>query len=236
MHVSGFAASPLDCVPLGRGDGSHQPHPHSNTLRCAIQAGRRGDLVDPAGNDCADRFFSDSEWRKSGVEPSRFAAARAREKGITIYQGPLGSIKLPDSAFDVITVLGVLLYLRELQRELAALRKILRPGGILLIELPLADAQLWRNSPKLSRLMRAKPRSLLGSGHLFYYNAASLTYLLGRAGLRIDKMMPVPAMKQRTTYQDLLSGVYYHASRALWALSFRRAMLGPDFLAIVSAE
>ncbi|MFZ3329509.1 MAG: methyltransferase domain-containing protein [Candidatus Acidiferrales bacterium] len=148
----------------------------------------------------------------------------------------MGSVKLPDSAFDVITALGVLLYFREPQRELAVLRKTLRPGGILLIEWPLAEAQLWRNSPRLSRLVRAKSRSLLGSGHLFYYNVVSLTYLLGRAGFRVDKITPVPAMKQRNAYQDLLSGIYYHASRTLWALSSRRVMLGPDFLAIVSAE
>lgn len=199
---------------------------------------KRGRILDVgcAGGHFLERFFPDSEWQKSGVEPSRFAAGRAKEKGITIYQGSLASVRLPDSAFDVITALGVLLYFREPQRELAVLRKSLRPGGILLIELPLAEAQLWRNSPRLSRLVGAKSRSLLGSGHLFYYNVASLSYLLGRANFRVDKIMPVPAMKQRTAYQELLSGVYYHASRAIWALSSRQVMLGPDFLALVSAE
>ena len=144
------------------------------------------------------------------MEPSRFAAARAQDKGITIYQGQLNSVRLPECTFDVITALGVLLYFREPRRELEALRKALKPSGILVIELPLAEAQLWRNSPKLSRLVMAKSRSLLGSGHLFYYNVASLTYLLARTGFRVDKIMPVPAMKQRNGYQDILSGVYYH--------------------------
>ena len=49
-------------------------------------------------------------------------------------------------------------------------------------------------------------------------------------------MLPVPAMKQRNTYQDVLSGVYYHASRSIWALSSRQIMLGPDFLVLASAE
>lgn len=198
---------------------------------------KRGSILDIgcAGGHFLDRFFPASEWQKSGVEPSRFAAARAQKKGIVIYQGPLGSVRLPDCSFDVITALGVLLYFRDPQRELGVLRKALKPGGILVIELPLAEAQLWRNSPRLSRLVMAKPRSLLGSGHLFYYNVASLTFLLAKAGFRADEMMPVPAMKQRNVYQDVLSSAYYHASRSIWALSAGHLMLGPDFLALVSA-
>lgn len=223
---------------LERFFGSRRDPVLSFVAKHIFEIKKRGQILDVgcAGGHFLDRFFPNSEWQKSGVEPSRFAAGRAKEKGITIYQGSLASAKLPNSAFDVITALGVLLYFREPQRELAVLQKALRPGGILLIELPLAEAQLWRNSPQFSRLVGAKSRSLLGSGHLFYYNVASLTFLLRRAGFRVDKIMPVPAMKQRNAYQDLLSRIYYHASRAIWALSSRRVMLGPDFLALVSAE
>lgn len=197
---------------------------------------KRGHVLDVgcAGGHFLDRFFTISEWQKSGVEPLRFAAARAREKRISIYQGSLASVELPSCAFDVITALGVLMYFREPRNELGKLRKALRPGGILVIELPLAEAQLWRNSPKLSRIIVGKSRSLLGSGHLFYYNVESLTFLLREAGFRVNQMLPVPAMKQRNAYQDLLSGVYYHASRSIWTLSSRHIMLGPDFLALAS--
>ncbi|MFZ0520095.1 MAG: hypothetical protein WAL95_03680 [Candidatus Acidiferrales bacterium] len=80
----------------------------------------------------------------------------------------------------------------------------------------------------------AKPRSLLRSGHLFCYNVASLTFLLAKAGFRVDEMMRVPAMKQRNVYHDLLSGLYYRASRSFWVLSSGHIMLGPDFLALAS--
>ena len=58
-----------------------------------------------------------------------------------------------------------------------------------MIELTLAEAQLWRNSPKRSRIVIGKSRSLLGSGHLFYYNVDSLSFLLREVGSRVNEML-----------------------------------------------
>jgi len=187
-----------------------------------------------AGGHFLANFFAPSDWLKFGVEPSRFAARRANENGIETYQGELKSVELPAGMFDVITALGVLLYFRDPRRNLAKLRKSLKPGGVLIIELPLAEAQLWRNSPKLSRFV-GKYRSLLASNHLFYYNVASLTYLLRESGFRVREIRSVPAMAQPTLRQTILARVYYQMSRTLWALSGRRIMLGPEFLAVTSA-
>jgi SAM-dependent methyltransferase len=199
---------------------------------------QRGAILDVgcAGGRFLAEFFPEAEWQKSGVEPSKFAAARAREKGLHIYQGQLSSVELPETAFDVITAMGVLLYFRDPERDLAKLKRALRPGGLLVVELPLAEAQLWRNSAKISRFVAGKSRTLLGSGHLFYYNVESLDYVLRRAGFTATTAMPVPAMKQRTAVKDFLANGYYQSSRAVWAASGRRLMLGPDFLVFASAK
>jgi hypothetical protein len=42
-------------------------------------------------------------------------------------------------------------------------------------------------------------------------------------------------MAQPTLRQTILARVYYQMSRTLWALSGRRIMLGPEFLAVTSA-
>lgn len=186
-----------------------------------------------AGGHFLANFLAPSDWLKFGVEPSRFAARRAKENGIETYQGELKSVDLPAGMFDVITALGVLLYFRDPRGDLAKLRKSLKSNGVLIIELPLAEAQLWRNSPRLSRLV-GKPRSLLGSNHLFYYNVESLAYLLHESGFLLKAVLAVPAMAQSTLRQTVLSRAYYHASRSLWALSGRRIMLGPEFLVVAS--
>jgi SAM-dependent methyltransferase len=188
-----------------------------------------------AGGRFLAKFFPELHWRKYGVEPSRFAANRARDAGLHVYQGQLSSVDLPLAAFDVITVMGVLLYFRDPHRDLKKLQAALKPGGLLAVELPLAEAQLWRNSSKLPHWVAGKSRSLLGSGHLFYYNVPSITRLFLESGFAANRILPVPAMKQRSRWRHGLSIGYFHASRALWSLSGRRIMLGPDFLAITSS-
>lgn len=188
-----------------------------------------------AGGRFLAEFFPEARWQKYGMEPSRFAAARAQKLGLRVYHGQLTSVDLPAHAFDVITVMGVLLYFRNPHRDLEKLRVALKPGGVLAIELPLAEAQLWRNSKSLPRWVAGKSRSLLGSGHLYYYNVASLTYVLRSAGFVVNQLLPAPAMKQRTVFRDFLSKGYYQISRAIWATSGERVMLGPDILAVTSA-
>jgi SAM-dependent methyltransferase len=187
-----------------------------------------------AGGHFLANFFAPSDWLKFGVEPSRFAARRANENGIETYQGELKSVELPAGMFDVITALGVLLYFRDPRRDLAKLRRSLKQDGVLLIELPLAEAQLWRNTTKLSRFVAGKPRSLLGSNHLFYYNVASVTYLLQESGFAVKEVLTVPAMAQPTLRRTVLSRTYYFVSRTIWEISGRSTMLGPEFLVIAS--
>jgi SAM-dependent methyltransferase len=194
---------------------------------------RAGAILDVgcAGGRFLSQFFRDGDWEKWGVEPSSFAATRAVENGITVLRGELGNVELPESKFDVITVIGVLLYFRRPFEDLLKLRNALRPGGILIVELPLAEAQLWRNSNTWFRVA-AKPRSLLGSGHLYYYNLRSLDFLLQRAGFKTIHQSPVPAMRQINAYRRAVASLYGVTSRSVWELSGQRLMCGPDFLTI----
>ena len=184
-----------------------------------------------AGGRFLNHFFAESRWEKWGVEPSSFAAARATEQGLRVIQGALSDVDLPSSKFDVITVIGVLLYFRRPFEDLNKLKKALRPGGILVVELPLSESQVWRNSRAWSRIA-GKPRSLLSSGHLFYYNLRSLEFLLNRSGLRALKASPIPAMRQPNAARRCASSLYSHFSEGIWRLSAKRIMCGPDFLTI----
>jgi SAM-dependent methyltransferase len=90
------------------------------------------------------RFLDDS-WRKSGIEPSTAAAGIASSHSIRIL-GPTVDAVGPEhnETFDAIVSFDVFEHLGNPVAVLGELRRLLRPGGILLIETGNTDALSWR--------------------------------------------------------------------------------------------
>src|SRR5271165_4746349 len=204
----------------------------------ALHRKSHGDILDIgcAGGYFLNRFFSRPGWFRHGLEPSRFACRKAEEKGIRMYQGQLLSVELPAKRFDVVTAMDVLCYFREPQVELRAIRKAMKPNGLLLIELPLAEAQLLRNTGRTALLAGGAGRLLTKCGHLFFFNRSSVEFLLDLTGFKIDAILPAPANHQGHFYKDFLFRTYFLVSRLAWLLSGHRLMLGPNFLVVSSLK
>ncbi|HEY2120599.1 MAG TPA: class I SAM-dependent methyltransferase [Candidatus Acidoferrum sp.] len=189
-----------------------------------------------AGGYFLNRFFSRSGWVCYGLEPSRYASRKAEEKGIRMYRGQLLSVELPAKRFDVVTAMDVLCYFREPQQELLAIRKAMKPNGLLLIELPLAEAQLLRNTGRTALVAGGAGRLLTKCGHLYFFNRSSMEFLLQQTGFQLEAFLPVPANHQGHFYKDLVFRSYYLASRLAWHLSAHTLMLGPNFLVVASLK
>lgn len=71
-----------------------------------------------------------------GTEFSPAACDLARAKGIEVRQGDLLNAAFPSESFDVVTLWHVFEHLPEPRNELAEIQRILRPGGLLVIEVP----------------------------------------------------------------------------------------------------
>jgi 2-polyprenyl-3-methyl-5-hydroxy-6-metoxy-1,4-benzoquinol methylase len=204
----------------------------------ALQHKQRGNILDIgcAGGYFLNRFFSRPGWVRYGLEPSRYAAQKAEEKGVKMYQGQLLSVQLPAGLFDVVTAMDVFCYFREPQLELHAIRKALKPDGLLLIELPLAESQLLRNTGRTALLAGGAGRLLTKCGHLYFFNKSSVEFILDHTGFQMEAFLPVPANHQGHFYKDLVFNSYYHVSRLLWQLSAHKLMLGPNFLVVASLK
>lgn len=142
-------------------------------------------------------------WRAIGVEPSPDAARTARERlGLDVREGTLEQAALPAGSADVVTMRMVLEHVPDPRRTLAEVRRILRPGGRLLLSVPnagslepLAFGPRWSawelprhlshfTPASLGRMLRQAGFEGIRVRHLVNANnlAASLGYVLGRTG------------------------------------------------------
>ena len=140
-------------------------------------AGRRGRILDIG--TAAGSFLHVARrrgWQVAGCEPNRWLCDWARENyGLSVHPGTL--VDMPDTraaGFDVVTLWDVLEHLADPRATLAECRRLLKPGGILVVNYP--DVGSW-----IARLMGRRWVFLL-SVHLYYFTPATIERLLDDTG------------------------------------------------------
>jgi SAM-dependent methyltransferase len=99
--------------------------------------------------------------------PEALAAARADAPGVGLLRADAGRLPLGAGAFDAVTMLDVLEHVDD-AAALAELRRVLRPGGLLVLTVP-AFPWLWSHRDQ-------------AAGHRRRYTRGSLRAALGAAG------------------------------------------------------
>ncbi|MFH1478131.1 MAG: class I SAM-dependent methyltransferase [Verrucomicrobiota bacterium] len=121
------------------------------------------------------KVAKDKGWEPYGVEPSCWMAEWGNRRfGVNIKPGVLCDAKFPNNFFDVITMWDVLEHTSDPLAELKESRRILKDGGIIVINFP--DAGSW-----LARVAGSKWWFFL-SVHLYYFTKAIMDRMLIRAG------------------------------------------------------
>ncbi len=119
----------------------------------------------------------------TGVEPDPGTSELARARGLDVVTGTLREVQPPEGGFDAITLFHVIEHVPSPMAELREVRRLLRPGGTVLIETPRADALLFRV---------AKPRwRQLIPDHYFFFTERTLAEALRQAGLQPVAMTKV---------------------------------------------
>jgi len=126
-------------------------------------------------------------WRVLGIEPSRQAAAHARNLGLEVAEGFFNAETAPGlGRFDAIQLNNVLEHVPDPIEILILARDLLQKGGVLCINVPndFSPFQIAaRASLNLPEWWIAPPH------HLNYFDFASLSALMERLGLRIAERM-----------------------------------------------
>jgi len=146
------------------------------------QSGRVLDIG--CGKGAFLRSFRDHRpnWQCVGIEPSREEASLARRDGqIEVHEGMLGSITLERESFDLVSIMHVFEHVTRPIETLAQMHDLLKPGGMLFIEVPnTADMNMFYD--------------LLLFEHLYHFTPETLAWLLAREGFE------VVAHERSTTY------------------------------------
>ena len=110
----------------------------------------------------------------SDLAPDAVAQGRVAQA----HGGPLTeTVQDMEGRFDVITMHHYLEHTTEPEAEIAAARRALAPGGILVIEVPDPES-------KFGRLMKSYWWQWLQPQHLHLFPASAMTEMLGRNGFR----------------------------------------------------
>ncbi len=141
---------------------------------------KSGKLLDVG---CALGFFlsvvPNEHFDIYGVEPCDISANIAKTKfGGRIFHGTLKEVNLPENSFDIVTMINVIEHVASPNELLKEVHKIMRVGGVLMIETPTLDS-LW---PKL---LKERWWNYREPEHHFFFSSQTMKKLLDANGFAL---------------------------------------------------
>lgn len=177
---------------------------------------RPGALVDVG---CYTGIFmelaAERGWQVSGIEPSRWAAAIARDTGVgPVHCGAVDEAPVAANSLDLVTMWDVIEHLADPAGMVEWCASVLRPGGLLALTTHMID------SPA-ARLMGTRYPFLM-SMHLVHFSRATIRRLLADRGFEVLAIEG----HRRTVMLDYLLDRIWSLAPALAALLRPLARIG----------
>src|SRR4028118_2050356 len=126
-------------------------------------------------------FFKQDGWNVVGVEPNlglcRYAES---ELGIETIPTILEKAELEDRSADALLMMHVIEHVSDPYSTLKEVYRILKPGGIFVMETPRYDTLMFK-------LLGKRERSLSCDGHIYFFTTSTLEKLATKAGLTVLK-------------------------------------------------
>lgn len=148
------------------------------------KSGKKGTILDIG---CGDGDFliamNNRQWDIYGIEPSKLAGQRARRilSNDKVIVTESLTYDFLDESFDVITLWHVLEHIKDPVLLMNEIRRLLKKGGIVVIEVPNADSPMYRTFKEYHYLN-------LAPEHLFLWSKNSLQYLLNQHDFTIEEI------------------------------------------------
>jgi SAM-dependent methyltransferase len=170
-------------------------------------AGRR--LLDVG---CAHGWFLDGAAARGfdavGLEPDPAIGAAAAAGGRKVWPGFFPDDVPADSRFDTISFNDVFEHLPDIELAMGACARLLKPGGLLVLNVPCRGGVFYRLAAALERIGIDGPLERLwqihfASPHFSYFAPRDLRRLAGRHGLAEIHRSTLPSVQLRGLWARL---------------------------------
>ena len=182
--------------------------------------------------------FKDApHWQVEGLEPSRFAAQKAAAKyGVPVHPGFLHDQQFESSSFDVITSLDAFCFHPNPRKDMIEITRILKPSGLLAIEIPGLRFRMLKNTGPLCKLLYGQQARLNAGVHLFYYSRKTLGTLVQQFGFKEVAAFPEQSPLYGPWYLRLANHLYFWLTGGFYLLSKGHFNLAPKEFIVYRKE
>ena len=144
---------------------------------------KRGHLLEVGS--CTGIFLDQirsSGWETTGLEPHRGLARHAREKfKLNVINAVLPHPDLVPGSYDAVIMLHVIEHMPDPGASIRELRRLLKPGGALVVETPRFDSLTFK-------ILRSRERSINNCpGHIYFFTVPALRRLVEQAGFELAR-------------------------------------------------
>lgn len=134
----------------------------------------------------------DHGWNCTGLELSQWAAETARVNKLNVIEGTLDSAQFPENHFDVISMFDVLEHLPYPVDYVRHIYRILKPGGVVIVETPNIFGFFARN------LYRQESELVRPRAHICLYSPQTASRLFHEAPFSSVKVKTFPYCRRYT--------------------------------------
>ncbi len=117
-------------------------------------------------------------WQATGVDVSAAAVKYCQDDGLDCHK--IDGLELPfeDESFDLVTHWHVIEHVENVAETLTEWRRVLKPGGLMVLETP--DANYLK-----ARMMGPRYKKFWPSAHLYTFNRQNLSSILEQEGFEV---------------------------------------------------